>query len=99
MIVFTRSAAIAPGKNSGAMAFAKQIAAHIKTLNGVDLEIRIPIGGMPNRVQWAATYETLGTLEKSIEKFSADAQYAQIVAAGAENFIAGTFEDSIWKTV
>jgi hypothetical protein len=59
MISFTRSASIAPGKTREAMAFAVQIAKLVKDKYGITIEIRLPVGGNPNRIAWHARYESL----------------------------------------
>jgi len=59
MITFVRSALIAPGKTGDAIAFANQVAKHIKDKHGTALEMLMPIGGNPNRIAWHARYESL----------------------------------------
>lgn len=97
MIAFTRTAAIAPGKQVSAMVFAKEVAAYIKDVTGITLDIMVPIGGNPNRVSWSAKHESLGSYEKFSSQLSADPKYLQIVVNGADNFMAGSVEDAIWK--
>ncbi|MEY4736468.1 MAG: hypothetical protein RL302_787 [Pseudomonadota bacterium] len=99
MIVFTRTASIAPGQNLGAMVFAREVAVHIKKTTGVQLEVMVPVGGNPSRVAWTTRHENLGVFEQFQSTVSADMAYLQMVAGGADNFIAGSLEDSIWKLV
>ena len=99
MIAFTRTAAIAPGKQVSAMVFAKEIAAYIKNATDISLDIMVPIGGNPNRVSWSAKHESLGSYEKFSSQLSADPKYLQLVVSGADNFIAGSVEDAIWKVL
>ncbi len=99
MIVFTRTACIAPGQTLSAMVFAREVAGHIQKTTGVHLEVMVPVGGNPNRVAWTSRYESLGVFEQFQSTISADMTYLQMVAGGADNFIAGSVEDSIWKLV
>ena len=50
MIATTRTASIAPGKSTSALAYIREMAAYMKSTYGVDYEVLIPIGGNPNRV-------------------------------------------------
>jgi len=98
MITLYRSASIAPGKTASTFAFAKEIATYIKDKTGVEVSTAIPVGGNPNRIGWAARYDNLGALEAMQMKLMADPKYMELVAKGAENFIAGTVHDEIWRT-
>lgn len=99
MIVFYRSASIAPGKMMSAMAFAREIAAFVRETSGIELKIGVPIGGNPNRIGWSAQYENLAALEERQLKLMSDPKYMEIVAKGADNFIAGSVRDEIWRIV
>jgi hypothetical protein len=99
MIVFSRGAAIAPGKIGSAMAFAHQVSAYLKTTYGIELEVLMPVGGNPNRIGWSTRYADLAAMEVATTKMTADPKYWEIVNAGAANFIAGSIRDSIWRTV
>ena len=99
MIRFVRTASIAPGKLGDALAFAKQVAEYVGTHFGVRLEVMMPVGGNPNRVAWRAEYSNLAAMEEMQTKMLADPKYMEIVGKGAQNFIAGSANDSIWRTV
>ena len=99
MIAFTRTASVAPGKLGSAVAFAREIAAHFQKTYDVKLEVLMPIGGNPNRISWAARYDSLATWESLGNKMLADPVYMAMVTQGSENFIAGSVEDSIWRTL
>ena len=99
MIRFVRTASIAPGKLGDALAFAKQVSEYIGNHFSVRLEIMMPVGGNPNRVAWRAEYESLGAMEEMQTKMLADPKYAELVGKGASNFIAGSVNDSIWRTM
>ena len=98
MITFYRIASIASGKTSSAIAFAHDIAAYIKKTYDLELEVLIPIGGNPQRVAWSARYKDLAAYDAVGSKLISDKQYWEIVGKGADNFIAGSIRDSIWRT-
>lgn len=99
MIAFYRNAAIAPGKMGPAIAFAQQIVAYVKDKYGVELSIAMPIGGNPNRIGWAARYESLGEFEAKTGALRTDARYMELITKGSENFIAGSLHDELWRTL
>ena len=99
MIRFIRTASIAPGKFPEAMAFAKEITEHLKKQHGLKLEVMMPIGGNPQRLAWRAEYESLAAFEQMQTKIVADQKYWEMITKGGTAFIAGSLNDSIWRTV
>jgi hypothetical protein len=99
MIAFYRTASIAPGKIGSALAFAKEIAAFIKAKEGLEVAVALPVGGNPNRIGWSTRYENLGDMEARMGRLQADPKYAEMVAKGADNFIAGSVHDEIWRSL
>lgn len=99
MIRFVRTSSIAPGKVGDALAFAKQVSEFIAKQYGVKLEVMLPVGGNPHRVAWRTEYATLGAMEEFNAKIMADPKYLEILAKGGANFIAGSVNDAIWRTV
>jgi len=99
MIRFVRTASIAPGKFGDAIAFARQISEFLKRQHGLQLEVMLPVGGNPQRIAWRAEYESLAALDALQAKLLGDREYLDLVAKGSSNFIAGTFNDVIWRTV
>ena len=99
MIAFYRSASIAQGKVASALAFAKEISAHIKDKAGVDVSIAVPIGGNPNRIAYVSTYPNLAEFEAASTKLVADADYQKLVAANAANTIPGSVHDELWRSL
>jgi hypothetical protein len=99
MIRFVRSASIAPGKLGDTLAFAKQIVDHIGKNFGIKLEVMLPIGGNPNRIAWRTEYANLAAFEDFMTRSSADPKYAELVKSGSMNFIAGSVNDAIWRTI
>ena len=99
MIRFVRTASIVPGKLGDALAFAKQISDYIGKQFGVKLEVMIPVGGNPMRVAWRAEYASLAALEEMQTKMLGDPKYMELIVKGGPNFIAGSLNDAIWRTV
>ena len=99
MIVFTRTASIAPGKNVAAIGVALQIAAYLKALFGNEWEVLTPIDGNPFRITWSSRAKNLAEFEERQLKLAADQKYMQLVASGLDNFVPGSIFDSIWRTV
>jgi ketopantoate hydroxymethyltransferase len=99
MIIFARSADIAPGKVGEAMAFAKEIAKLFEKLTGAELTVMTPIGGNPNQIFWRTTYKDLAGLEAAQTAAIADATYMAKIAGAAGLFLPGSVHDRIFKTV
>jgi hypothetical protein len=99
MIHVFRTAAIAPGKQASAMAFAREVTAFLASHHGLKLTVNTPIGGNPNRVGWALTYENLAAYEAASARMMTDPQYHELLLKGSENFIAGSIHDEIWRAV
>ena len=99
MIRFIRIGSVAPGKLGDALAFAKQITEYIGKNYGQKLEVMMPIGGNPNRIAWRTEYANLAALEEFMTKTTSDPKYAELVKGGGMNFVAGSLNDSIWKTL
>lgn len=99
MIRFVRTASVAPGKLADALAFAKQISAFIKKQYGVELQVMMPVGGNPHRIAWRSEYASLGSMEEFQAKSMADPKYQELLSKGGPCFIAGSVNDSIWRTL
>jgi hypothetical protein len=99
MIVFSRTASIAPGKTPSAMAFAKEISAYLKTTCAIELEVSVPIGGNPNQICWSTRYKDLAAMEATTAKMTSDPKYWEMVNKGSDNFMAGSICNSMWRTV
>jgi hypothetical protein len=99
MIRFVRSASIASGKVGDAIAFAKQIVDYVGKNYSVKLEVMMPVGGNPNRIAWRAEYADLAAMEAMFARSAMDPKYMELVKAGAANFIPGSVNDVIWKTI
>jgi hypothetical protein len=99
MIYFYRSASIAPGKLSSSLTFAKEIVGYLKEKIGIDVTIAMPIGGNPNRIGWASHYENLAAYEATMTKMLSDPKYMELVGKAADNFIAGSVRDELWRSL
>ena len=99
MIVFSRTASIAPGKTATAIGFAQQVANHFKTTYDIQLEVMTPIGGNPLRIGWSTRYKDLAAFDALGPKLLSDKTYAEMATKASDNFIAGSIHDSIWRTV
>ncbi len=99
MIAFNRTAAIAPGKTASAIGFAHEIAAYMKDGYDIKLEVLLPIGGNPQRIAWSARYKDLAALDAVNTKIMTDKQYWELVNKHTDNFMAGSFHDTIWRIV
>ncbi len=99
MIAITRTASIAPGKTSSAIAFGHQVAKYIKDKHGVTLEVLMPIGGNPARIAWHTRYESLAQWEALTAKLVADKAYMELTAKHSDTFLAGSVRDSFWRTI
>ncbi len=99
MIRFVRTASVAPGKFGDAIAFAKKISEFIGKQHGAKPEVMLPVGGNPHRIAWRSEYADLAALEKFQSKLMADPKYITLLSEGGANFIAGSVNDAIWRTL
>jgi hypothetical protein len=99
MIIFSRSALIAPDKSTEAMAFVRQMAAHLHDNFGKALEVTVPIGGNPNRIAWHVRYESLAEWESLVAKLMADGDYMKTLASGSSLFVTRETRDEIWRVL
>jgi hypothetical protein len=99
MITMLRTANIATGKTVNAIGWAKAMAAYIKDKLGLEVSVAMPVGGNPNRIGWSAQYADLAAMEATFAKLMADPKYLEMITKGAENFIAGSVHDAIWRTL
>ena len=99
MIAFKRTASIAPGKMAQAIGFAQEIKSYLKRSYDIDLEIQVPIGGNPNRIGWATRYTDLAAYDAATAQMTADKAYWEMVSKASDLFIAGSVEDTLWRSV
>jgi hypothetical protein len=99
MLYFSRTASIAPGKASEAIAFGHLIAKYIKETYGTDLVVLVPIGGDPNRISWHTHYNSLADFEAITTNLMTDKLYMEMVAKQSNTFLPGSIRDDLWRTV
>jgi len=99
MLYFSRTASIAPGKASEAIAFGHLIAKYIKETYGTDLVVLVPIGGDPNRISWRTHYASLADFEAITTNLMTDKLYMEMVAKQSNTFLPGSIRDDLWRTV
>ena len=99
MIRFVRSACVAPGKFGDALAFAREISEFIGKHYNVKLEIMLPVGGNPQRIAWRAEYPNLAAMDEFQSKLLLDSKFAELSSKGGANFVAGSMNDVIWRTI
>lgn len=98
MIAFVRTAGINPGKTASAIAFAHEIAGHMKNTYDIQLEVLRPVGGNPARIAWSARYKDLAAMEAVNQKLAVDKAYWELVNKNSGDFAAGSINDAIWTT-
>jgi hypothetical protein len=73
------------------------VASYIKAKSGLEVKIAMPVGGNPNRISWYVQYESLAVLEDTQVRLMQDQKYMEMIARAADNFIAGSVQDEIWR--
>jgi hypothetical protein len=99
MIFFSRTASIAPGKASDAIAFGHLIAKYIKETYGTTLEVLVPIGGDPNRIAWHARYDSVADWDAMTTKLLTDKLYVELVSKQNNTFLPGSVHDALWRSL
>jgi hypothetical protein len=99
MITFVRSMAFSPGKNAEVMSFTRQAKKLLKERYSIELHAHIPIGGLPTRVAYSATFNNLTELEDAMTKLLADEDYLRLLAAFFPHIVAGSMRDELWREV
>jgi len=99
MISITRTASIAPGKTSDAIAYSHEIAKYIKEKHSTTFEVLMPIGGNPARIAWNSRVASLAEWEALTGKLMADKKYMEIVSKHSALFLPGSVCDHLWRTV
>jgi hypothetical protein len=99
MIFFSRTASIAPGKASDAIAFGHLIAKYIKETSGTQLEVLVPIGGDPNRIAWHARYDSVAEWDAVTSKLLTDKLYVELVSKQNNTFLPGSVHDALWRSL
>ena len=98
MITFTRVGVIAPGKAAAVAAFAQKVIDFYRTQYDVKIEVHRPVAGNPARIAWVVRYPDLAALDAVLTKSQADPKHLELLANGADLFIAGSTHDEIWRS-
>jgi hypothetical protein len=99
MIIFMRTASIAPGKVMDALSFGHTIAKYIADRHGVKAQVFIPIGGNPNRIGWQVQFAALAEWDDLTVNLLLDPEYAKLIAANSQNLLPGSVHDEFWRQV
>ncbi|HYA65630.1 MAG TPA: hypothetical protein VEE84_03025 [Burkholderiaceae bacterium] len=99
MITFTKTANTDGARFEAALVYAREIAAHGKTLTGIDTRIEMPIGGPSYRLRWVSQYQSLAALERAITKLLSDRKYMDMAAKAPNYFVPGSATDEVWTSV
>jgi hypothetical protein len=97
MIIFSRTANIAPGKP--AITWSREVAAYMKQKTGVQMRITMPVSGNPWRICFLGEFENLTAVDALQAKLRGDPKYRELLAKGSDYFIAGSITDEFWRTV
>ncbi|HLW92594.1 MAG TPA: hypothetical protein VKS78_15020 [Roseiarcus sp.] len=98
MITAVRSVQATPGKFTEAMAFAKEIAAYIKSKHGLELEIKTQVAGAVGRIAWVANYDSLAAYEATWNKINADPDIHKLTTKVVGVVVPGHSHDSLWRS-
>jgi hypothetical protein len=99
MITAARIAQSVPGKQAEAVAFAKEVAAYLKSKHGLEMELKMQIAGPVGRIGWLAVFNSLADYETAWNKILADEGYHKIVAKAHGIFNPGHTHDSLWRSL
>jgi len=99
MIVLVRTAQAAPGKLGDFLAFAKEIAAFIKSKHGTEVIVLHQDGGPIGSVRWVLQYENYAAYEDKGRKLIADPEYHKHLAKLPGMVIPGTGHDTLWHSI
>jgi len=99
MITFVRTGAVAPGKFAATLAYAQKIVAYWRDHYDREIDVHRPVAGNPNRISFVGRYKDLAEFDSVVAKTLADTKYLELVAGGADLFIAGSIHDEIWRSL
>ncbi|MEZ5652943.1 MAG: hypothetical protein R3E87_20610 [Burkholderiaceae bacterium] len=99
MIRFIRTVTMAPGITAQGIGFAHEMAAHLKNTLGLSTQVMVAVGGNPQRIGWYYECEDLAALDQGLQRMNADPTYHQMSSRTTDFFVAGSFEDTIWRSI
>jgi len=94
-----RTASVAPGKFTEAMAWAHEMATYIEKKCGCQYRVSVPIGGNPYRIRWTTELAGLTELGELLSKLSGDQHYPPMLKQASDLFMATSSDDEIWQIV
>jgi hypothetical protein len=98
VIIWIRSAAIAPGKAVDAITFVKKATKLVQDKHGITITVSRPISGNPTRIFWSSQHEDLQGYDVAHQKINSDAEFLHMLAEASPCFIAGSTHDEILRT-
>jgi hypothetical protein len=99
MVTFIRTVVALPGKLFELLALAKEIAAVVKGVTGMDLAVCSAFGGNPTEVAWIWQFDSVAQLETNAVKVMADAEYRTALKKLENLVVPGSARDQIWMHV
>jgi hypothetical protein len=99
MINFHRTACVKSGMMADALVTAREIAALVGKLVGVDVRLELPIGGNPWRIRWTIQYADLNAMEAANATFMTNAEYNARLREIADYLISGASLDEVWNVL
>jgi hypothetical protein len=91
-----RTVGISGGRTAAAIAAYREWQQYHKA-NGVEYEVQLPFGGDASRLALAARYGSAADVQAYFQKIMSDPVFLDSLAKHAQNFIAGTARDEIWR--
>jgi hypothetical protein len=99
MVTFIRTVVALPGKLFELLALAKEIAAVVKGVTGMDLAVCSAFGGNPTEGAWIWQFDRVAQLETNAVKVMADAEYRTALKKLENLVVPGSARDQIWMHV
>ena len=96
MVTFVRTNVALPGKLFELLAVAKEMAAIVKGLTGIDLTVCSAFGGNPTEVAWILQVDSVAQLEANYVKIMTDAGYRTELKKFENLVVQGSARDQIW---
>jgi hypothetical protein len=96
MVRVVRTNVALPGKVFELLAVAKEIAAIVKGLTGMDLAVCFAFGGNPTEVAWIFQVDSVAQLEANYVKIMTDAGYRTELKKFENLVVPGSARDQIW---
>ena len=97
---WTRTAQIRPARFSEALAWSKEMAAHVeKKYHLPKVNVWINAFGPVGTIQYSIDYPDLAAVEKALNSVMSDPEYFKMIEKASELFIEGHTTDSVIKQI